>query len=346
MHTYRRISTAVPAALCALVFAAPASAQKEPGDHWEVTTQMSMMGMSMPGQTTKVCAARNAVPVGDDGKCETYDVKQTPASVSWKTRCKGNPPTSGSGEITYQGRDRYTGTILMTMGKDTMTMKLTGRRLGECDAGENKRMAAAAQQQMAAGQKAGAEAMAKACADAVANMQPMLLKPEMNAGCSPKHREEFCARFKQPDGFAKVPATRTAGMAPMDDAGKLCGVQPDALRASLCKNAEAEETMGFLASSCVGYGNPPWGAKIAARECAGRSFSSPAAPKYRSFCSAYARRNLMKGNAQAEEAADAPAPAPTATRTAPPPAQEPAAQPQPAEDALSKGKALLKGLFR
>lgn len=346
MNTRRQIPTVWLCALCALAFAAPASAQKEPGDQWEVTTQMSMMGMSMPGQTSKVCAARDTLPVSDDGKCETYDVRQTPMSASWKTRCKGNPPTTGSGEIAYQGRDRYTGTIVMTMGKDTMTMKLAGRRLGECDAGENKRAAAAAQQQAAAAQKAGAESLDKMCGDAVTRMQPMLLKPEANMGCNPKHREEFCAKFKQPEGFAKVQTAGSPGKTPMDDAGKLCGVDPAAMRTSLCKAAEADESMGFLASACIGHGNPPWGAKIAARECAGRTFTSPAAPKYRGFCSAYARKGLMKGDVQADadDAPEAAAPATTAARNAPKPAPEKDAPPT--EDALSKGKALLKGLFR
>ena len=40
---------------------------------------------------------------------------------------------SGEGEITFDGEDSYTGKILFNAGGMTMTVNLTGTKIGECD---------------------------------------------------------------------------------------------------------------------------------------------------------------------------------------------------------------------
>ncbi len=123
--------------------AAAAPAVKESGDLWEVTSKMSMEGMpmEMPATTQKVCAPKTWTepPGSDAGKgCEVLDFKNTATATSWKVRCAGPPAMTGEGEITRQSPDAYTGTIKVQSEHGVMTMKLDGRRLGDCDLATSK----------------------------------------------------------------------------------------------------------------------------------------------------------------------------------------------------------------
>ena len=123
----------------------------------------------------------------------------------------------------------------------------------------------------------------------------------------------------------------------LKEVGEFCGFSGTDLRARMCKRADEQETLDFLASSCLGYarldGSPSakpadsFGSVIIARECAGRTFSSPPAQKYRTFCSAAARQNLMQ-----PATADAGATAPAKPE-------------EKKEDAATRGKKLLKDIF-
>jgi hypothetical protein len=46
-------------------------------------------------------------------------------------KCEGAQAMSGSGEIVYAA-DTYTGVMKMDRGGQMMTMKYTGKRLGDC----------------------------------------------------------------------------------------------------------------------------------------------------------------------------------------------------------------------
>ena len=123
--------------------AGAAPAVKEPGDLWEVTSKMSMEGMpmEMPANTQKVCAPKTWTepPGSDAGKgCEVLDFKNTATATSWKVRCAGPPAMTGEGEITRQSPDAYTGAIKVQSEHGVMTMKLDGRRLGDCDLATSK----------------------------------------------------------------------------------------------------------------------------------------------------------------------------------------------------------------
>ena len=324
--------------------------QKEVGEQWEVTTAMSMQGMSIPGRPTKACVPKreDRLPIGDsNGECETYDIKHNGKTVTFKMRCTGKNAYTGDGEMTYDGPDKYKGrmNMLMNQGKDAMTMNMSGRKLGECDLGEQKRQVAAIQKQATDAQKQGEEFMAKSCADAVTNMTPQILKPSGGMKCEPKLKTQFCDKFQTQDGFS-LAASRGASAGRNEnlvESGQLCGVNPDQLRTQLCQRAEADESMNFLTRICVVQG---YGKKIAARECAGRTYSSPPARKYSAFCSEYARRGLMKpGDANAEASADEPARPSKAAPGAEPPAPA-APEPKPADNnVINKGKDFLKGLF-
>ena len=110
---------------------------------WEVKIEMAMAGMTMPAQTTTQCITpqdaadpQKAVPQGGRGRggnpsdCKISDYKTEGNKVSWKMEC-AQEQMSGSGEFTYAG-DTYTGTMNMKARGQDMTMKYTGKRLGDC----------------------------------------------------------------------------------------------------------------------------------------------------------------------------------------------------------------------
>jgi len=140
---YRRLAATVTflmlSSLPVLAAAEPCREQGEPGDLWEVTSQMSMEGMpmSMPARTIKVCSPKEwkepPGPADEQMKCKNSDFKKDGAKVTWKVVCAGPPEMTGDGEITRNGADSYTGTIKFTSSQGTMTIKLNGRRLSACE---------------------------------------------------------------------------------------------------------------------------------------------------------------------------------------------------------------------
>ena len=325
--------------LLGLAAAAPLPARAAPaevGDLWEDTMEMNLPGMPARPQVHQRCSARNAdaVPTGnqDNGNCTTSDVKRTPTSMAWKVSCPG---TVGSGEMVYEGRDRYRGTMTVTSEGQTMTMKMSGRRLGESDAAEARRKLDATRQQVAASQQQANEAMAATCKGAVDSMLPRLLGADSPYGCAPAHKAEFCKRLQTPAGYSTVAARGTSNQpglhgGDLAESAAFCGIDAVQTRNRLCTAAEQQESLDMLASSCIAHG---YGKPIIVRECAGRDFTSPPAPRYTSFCSTVARQGLMQPEAgsRSRRTAAAPAAAPVAAT--------------PQDAAVEAGKQLLKGLF-
>jgi len=130
----------VPASLPLPTAAAQvATAAKDPGEKWEVTSQMSMEGMpmAMPARTSTVCAPKEwkEPPAGSDEgqKCQTSDFKVVGTKATWKVTCAGPPAMTGEGEITRESADAYSGTIKFTSEGSSITIKLRGKRLGTCE---------------------------------------------------------------------------------------------------------------------------------------------------------------------------------------------------------------------
>lgn len=138
----RTIATAAAVA-AGLSIAAFAQAPRRDG-LWEVKTEMQMEGMpmNMPPTTTQQCIT--PAEANDPGKstpqgrgrggsdCKVSDYKIAGNKVTWTMKCEGAQPMTGNGEIVYAA-DSYTGTMKMEMaGRGTMTMKYTGKRLGDC----------------------------------------------------------------------------------------------------------------------------------------------------------------------------------------------------------------------
>jgi hypothetical protein len=114
---------------------------------WEIKTEMQMEGMpmTMPPMTSQQCITpaeandpNKSTPQGrgrggrGPQDCQVSDYKTEGNKVSWTLKCTGAQSVSGTGELVYSG-DSYTGTMTMEMGgRGTMTMKYTGKRLGDC----------------------------------------------------------------------------------------------------------------------------------------------------------------------------------------------------------------------
>ena len=120
-----------------LLLAVSARADAPLGVLWETTSQMVMEGMptAMPPTTLKVCTAREwkRPPPGGDKTCVTSDFKRVGNKATWTMQCSGEMPMKGTGEMTFNGDDSYTGAIKATAEGMNMTIKLSGKKIGTCD---------------------------------------------------------------------------------------------------------------------------------------------------------------------------------------------------------------------
>lgn len=113
-----------------------------PGN-WEVTAQMAMGATQMPPMTSARCITEaelkqseksgmpGGIPGGPQGNCTVSDYKVNGSTVSWKMACSGQMAMTGEAQMQFKG-DTYTGTMSMTMAQGSMTMNMSGKRLGDC----------------------------------------------------------------------------------------------------------------------------------------------------------------------------------------------------------------------
>lgn len=250
--------------------AQPVAAATEPGDLWEVTSQMSMerMPMAMPAQTQRVCAAKDwkepPGPKDDRHKCETTDFTTTGATVNWKVRCAGPPAMTGEGEITRQGSDAYSGLMRFTSPDGIMTMKLNGRRVGECDAGENKRQVAKLQAQVTRQQQDSAAAQTEMCRQLATGMNLQALKSTAGMCDEAAFKAVFCERLETVEGFTTVASCRPGEDKGLDEGAAYCGKNPQEIRQVICAEALEKRSLDLLGRCC-----PTESQSIAQEECAG-----------------------------------------------------------------------------
>jgi len=109
-------------------------AQGLKGDAWDITSQMEMPGMpmAMPATTQRVCAAKEQPPFRAREDCRITEQQKLPNGWSWKMVC--NDGSTADGNMTYQGMEAWTGVMNMKMKEGAMSMKMAGKRVGECDA--------------------------------------------------------------------------------------------------------------------------------------------------------------------------------------------------------------------
>jgi hypothetical protein len=126
-------------AACAflLVAFAPALADDPPGILWEMKSQMSMPGLPItpPPNTVNVCTAREWTqpPPGRDTTCVNSNFQRSGSKVTWDMQCGGEMPMTGHGEINFEGEDSYSGAIAATADGMSVTINLSGEKLGTCD---------------------------------------------------------------------------------------------------------------------------------------------------------------------------------------------------------------------
>jgi hypothetical protein len=112
---------------------------------WETTMQMEMAGspVQMPAMKSTRCvtpeqakdpSSLNSDPSGGRGgksDCKVSDQKMSGSTMSWKITCASPQAMTGTGEMTFAD-DSYTGIMKMNMAQGAMSMKMEGKRLGDC----------------------------------------------------------------------------------------------------------------------------------------------------------------------------------------------------------------------
>jgi hypothetical protein len=122
-----------------------AQSPMRPG-RWDMTIQMQMpnMPVQMPETKTTQCITpeQSKDPANTLGRgpqagrgasqdCKVSDYKVSGNTVTWKMTCSTPQPMTSTGEMTFTD-DSYVGTMKMNMPQGDMSMKLTGKRVGDC----------------------------------------------------------------------------------------------------------------------------------------------------------------------------------------------------------------------
>ena len=133
------LALALLVSVSALAAQTPQNPMRE--GRWEIIGQMQMpnVPVQIPETKTTQCVTAeqlkdptSALPSGPgQDSCKLTDYKVSGNTVSWKMACAAPQTMSGSGELTFAG-DSYTGTVIMSTPQGEMTMKLAGKRLGDC----------------------------------------------------------------------------------------------------------------------------------------------------------------------------------------------------------------------
>ena len=298
----RRLAMAAMLTLPLAVLAA------QDGELWEI--QMNVPGMpgGMGGRTQQVCQDKDpkkqVVPGQQSEECKVTEQKQSGNSASMTLTC---PQGRMYVENTYNAaRTEYKGTMRMTSAQGEMTMSMSGRKVGACDAtAERKKreaQVASIERQSAQAQdmmRQQREMQIGQCAEAVETMDYGKLgmygqckqhpeycqamgsdpgnKPVMTA-CAAR-QAEYCKRYRTEAGFLKAKADAKAAEA--------CGLSVDQVKAELCPGAAQRESLAFLGRYCLAEAKP-----LAEKHCAGRDFTALRAgkgtrDKYDDFCTAY-----------------------------------------------------------
>ena len=136
MNVALTVRLAAAAALVLLALS-PARSDDPPGVLWQMTSQMEMVGMPMalPPNTVKVCTARvwNKPPPGGDNTCVNSNFQRVGNKATWDMQCSGEMPMTGTGEMTFEGTDAYSGVITATADGMSMKINLSGKKIGTCD---------------------------------------------------------------------------------------------------------------------------------------------------------------------------------------------------------------------
>lgn len=282
----------------------------EPGHLWEIGVEMEGMPFAMPKQ--KICspkASKEPPVTKDDGDCKILEKKQTGNRFQWKAQCKDGMMV---GDVTSTPTS-YNGTMKMTeQSGSTISMKMAGKRLGDCDyqdrSGEVK------------------AAVARSCQEGLEHMRGSMI---VNGQC-PKEKPVFCQRLATPEGYDR--ATRHMPVKELDDpvhgiaeSVKACGLDKTKLLPRLCGSAVTGANFEFVERLCPGdkpklcgkavaiasldyvsANCPAEKAALLTQHCEGRKYSSQVDEKYRAFCAGAASAELADDGSAAGGAAGSP----------------------------------------
>ena len=133
----RYVRFAAVAALGLLAYAPFSLGDEPPGILWDTTSQMAMQGMpfAMPPNKLKLCLPRvwTRPPPGGDSSCVNSNFVRSANRATWDMTCTGDHPMTGTGEMTFDAQGNYSGAIHATSEGMTITINLTGTKVGTCD---------------------------------------------------------------------------------------------------------------------------------------------------------------------------------------------------------------------
>lgn len=277
-----------------------------PGHLWEFGMEMVGMPFAMPKQ--KVCAPKESKepPVQENnGECKILDKKMTGNRFQWKAECKDGTLV---GDVTSTPTS-YQGTMKMTQKSgEVMDMKMSGKRIGDCDYQDRSN-------EIKAMQKQSDDQLAKMCADALENMQGQIIVGE--GSLCPAEKPVFCKRLSTVEGYGKatahIPATSINDpVLGVVNVAKGCGLDNTKLLPKLCNSAVGDSNYAFVSRLCpaekpklcskaaadlklsyVGANCPTEKAALAKQHCEGRMYSNQVEPKFQDFCANVASGGTM-----------------------------------------------------
>lgn len=342
MHTKSGYSGLIACSLlggCMLIATVATAADAPAGVRWRQTQSMEMMGMSMPGQTSEFCqeAGSNDLPIKPDKNCTMHDVKRTAKGATFKLTCTGRDAFEADGEMTYLGPDHTRSTMRVRMAEGEMTMKTESQKLGPCTGSESnlqaKKIMAKAQADAERIQAEAARKQAQLCAEQARKAE----NPRLLQQCKdPETKKTYCSAIQTHEPFrtqaeyeARMSSSGSTGedARPLSTSARLCAFDVAQLRTRLCDTAEAQGQMAFIATQCIALA-----ARIAARECSGRTYTSAAQSPYYPICASVA-------------AAEGGAPGTPGVGNAQPPPPAVEAPRKPKSDTVSKGRKILGDLL-
>ncbi|MBS4096002.1 MAG: DUF3617 family protein [Sulfuricella sp.] len=308
------------ALLAAALLLFPSLALAEPGYTWETTVEVTAMGMTMPPQTVQACQPRQwrepPQEKNRESDCKVSDFKHVGNKMSWKMKCEGKHPVTGSGEITFQGESYYSGVVKMSIPEGESLMKMSGKRLTACEYTGKPPLASA---------DPSAKLTAQQCKQGVDKLDAGLF---LHGDVCNSYKQAFCDRLGSLDAVEQ--ASRKGGT--IGELAATCGKSAE----GWCNQAAATDRVDFVSRHC-----PAQKAELLVKHCEGRDATAQGAGKYGAFCSGYqgkaehpARQGTVQEVAPLEESAGAEAPA------------APADAANKALDAIGDTAKKLKGLFR
>lgn len=246
---------------------------------WEVTSKMEMAGMPMaiPAQTQKVCAPEGK---GDESKippdknCRLLESKQSGNKLTFKMVCEQDGgKMTGNGEI-ISSPDSYRGTLHIrgkSEGHDVdMTSNFTGKKLGNCSAGEQHNKAAAMNKQSDGHLTQMCDEYMKSltidmffgvdatCKDRQAEYCKQVAQTTRTA----KGYEEYGNFNQAAEDYAKARGTTSNRF-------KLCKLDEAALLKDACKDGIGTEDWNFVSEFC-----PSDAIALRQKICTGRAYTA------------------------------------------------------------------------